>query len=394
MFETRFLLLVLFKSLAAGYWPRTIGEYDLLCVLSYRPLVFFDLFTALRSAGLQLTMEHYGLLQAALWHGHGLHSWDDLQQTCEILWVKPSSNYDRELFRQEFNKYQQQFLATPLDLPVREMEPLEPSGTQPIMPIRKLNLAPTEQPKAPARGSIGVQTAPSYKLVNTGRFPLHPQNWPISVGTVRDSWRSLQQTKQRMADVEIDLEGTVASIMQLGFFDDVVLKSVRQPGAELILLVDESAATSPYLPAIEPLIKAIGGGWVRPSKIYRFTGYPHRRLADWQLPRNSTSIDTVLRGLHSLHSIVMVVSDAGAAIGIQNEDLVAGVAKFWQRWEPCVAELVWINPLPASLWLHTPATEINDLLGGRMLALDDLGGREIRRLLQGLQNQVDRWGQS
>jgi uncharacterized protein with von Willebrand factor type A (vWA) domain len=70
------------------------------------PQPFLDLFTELRQAGMQLTLKHYDLLQRSLWRGAGA-SWADLQRVCQILWVKPSENYDRQVFDRVFQNYRQ-----------------------------------------------------------------------------------------------------------------------------------------------------------------------------------------------------------------------------------------------------------------------------------------------
>jgi uncharacterized protein len=65
-----------------------------------------DLFVRARQAGMHLTIEQYDLLRQALATGAGLADWDDLRDVCRMLWVKPSLNYDAEVFDQVFDDYQ------------------------------------------------------------------------------------------------------------------------------------------------------------------------------------------------------------------------------------------------------------------------------------------------
>ena len=78
---------------------------------------FLDLFQQLRQAGMTLSLEQYNLLRQALGEGFGLANWEaqreedyweDLRQVCRVLWVKPSQNYDSEVFDQTFRRYVQQ----------------------------------------------------------------------------------------------------------------------------------------------------------------------------------------------------------------------------------------------------------------------------------------------
>jgi hypothetical protein len=59
---------------------------------------FLALFHHLRAAGMMLTPEQYDLLRQAIAYGYGIGTWDDLRRLCRLLWVKPSPNYDAEIF--------------------------------------------------------------------------------------------------------------------------------------------------------------------------------------------------------------------------------------------------------------------------------------------------------
>ena len=65
-----------------------------------------DLFQQLRDAGMKLTFEDYELLRQALGDDYKPSNWDDLRDICQLLWVKPSLNYDLEIFDRELDRYQ------------------------------------------------------------------------------------------------------------------------------------------------------------------------------------------------------------------------------------------------------------------------------------------------
>jgi uncharacterized protein len=122
-------------------------------------LPFLDLFEQLRSAGMQLTMEHYDLLQRSLWRGHGSGSWADLQRVCGILWVKPSANYDRTLFDREFEQYRRQCQdEVPKQVLPEKVVPVEKEQSdRPVLPEVPPRLMPERQKSSPIKAPIGIQ---------------------------------------------------------------------------------------------------------------------------------------------------------------------------------------------------------------------------------------------
>ncbi len=340
------------------------------------PLPFIDLFEELRQAGMQLTLNHYDLLQKSLLRGYGA-SWSDLQRICRVLWVKPSEHYDGKTFDRVFRRYQQdcemvmlQALAeaSPENIDM-EMTITNQLDVLPKVPVR---LMPERYQPSDFQGPIGVQTPTSTGKLSGEKWQFTPIDLPLSIAQAQRAWRTLRCMSHNALADEIDLERTMEGVARTGFLADVVLKSAAQQRSELIVLVDEKAGMLPYFPALQPLFQAIAGGWISPARLYRFTAYPTRFLYDWKKPNEAISIDSILARLHRNRSIVIVISDGGAASGAINADRVRGTAEFLDRWRPCVAQLLWVNPLPASRWVGTPAAEIRDLVGGQMITLEDL----------------------
>jgi uncharacterized protein len=333
---------------------------------------FLDLFDRLRGAGMQLTWDHYDWLHKALLTGHGLESWDELKQTCRVLWVKPSHNYDREIFDREFDLYRQQFQpesSQPQNPLATNPDPLPLTASRlPQVPPR---LMPTRG-KSPIKAPTGIQTPLSDLHRSDKDRILKPIDLPISIPKIREFWRSLRRVSRTIAD-EIDVERTVDRMIQLGFLDDIILRSSMRDRSELIVLVDDSDGTLPYFPALAPLFEAIEGKWINPARLYRFTTYPTRLLYDWRKPLASIVVERTLSQLHQHRSTVLVISDAGVASRARNDDRLAGTLRFLDRWEPCTREILWINPVPQDRWEGTLAGEIDRRLGGRMVSLENWG---------------------
>jgi uncharacterized protein len=368
-------------------------EREALLLKLSEPLPLLDLFEQARGAGMPLTMEQYDLLQRSLWRGYGSRRWKDLKRVCMILWVK-SPDDDRAIFERVFKEYRQAAEADIPDMPESSGLPIgqetKPEKLPEKLPEVPLRLMPERNKPSERQGPIGIKT-PTQQGIAAGRdFTL--KQLPISVRGVQASWRALQQVKRSSIADEIDIERTVEQISRLGFLEDVVLRSSLRQRSELVVLVDEADGMTPYLPALKPLFQAIAGGWVTPARIYRFTGYPLRFLYDWERSTQAESVDVILSRLHRSRTIVLVVSDAGAAIGAKNDDRVEGTSAFLARWGPCINQMLWVNPVPEERWTGTPAEEIQALLGGRMLALDALDESAVKRMMQTAGMPSGRWG--
>jgi uncharacterized protein len=336
------------------------------------PLPFLDLFEKLREVGMQLTLNHYDLLQKALLRGYGA-SWSDLQRVCRILWVKPSENYDGRTFDRVFRQYQQDCQAVTVEASPKNQD-IETVVTDraEVLPEVPIRLMPERYQPSDFQGPIGIQTPTATGKLSGEKWQFTPIALPLSVAQAQRAWRTLRRVNHHALADEIDLERTVEIISRTGFLADVVLKSAAQKRSELIVLVDEKAGMLPYFPALQPLFQAIEGGWISPARLYRFTGYPTRFLNGWAEPNEPIGIDGILARLHRTRSIMMVISDGGAASGAINPDRVRGTAEFLDRWRPCVAQILWVNPLPESRWIGTPAGEIRELVGGQMVTLEAL----------------------
>ncbi|MFM7449839.1 MAG: hypothetical protein ACKO24_14745 [Leptolyngbyaceae cyanobacterium] len=342
---------------------------------------FLDLFQALQQAGMKLSLEQYDLLRQALGQGFGLENWegkdwDDLRQTCRVLWVKPHLNYDAQVFEDAFNRYvqkkQQEIRAqkrSQQPLPPAIPPPQPPARQLPRVPPRKMPLSqpPPEQQQVPIAVKTGL---PSLPEVDETGLHLTPTDLPLSTRTVLDSWRFLRRPLRESTRYELDLEATIDRISREGYFSDVALRPLLSKRAELIVLVDDSNVMLPFRPALQPLVAAIAARQLTPATLYRFTTYPEDYLYNWQAPTKAIPLDPVLSRLHPRRSIVMIWGDAGATQTTTLADHRRGLITFLTRLTPCLRSIIWLNPLPPHRWPGTLAQEIAHLLDGRMIHLD------------------------
>jgi uncharacterized protein len=358
-----------------------IADLSLLNKLTENPPLL-DLFEQLRRAGMQLTLDHYDWLNKVLWMEDGVRTWEELRRVCLRLWVKPSENYDRATFEREFDDYCDRWQEVEVPMSMDIITISTPITTISITPIVPPRVMPKVGPPTATRSVTAVKTGDRSKLVSSNDWQLTPSLLPTSVPRVQESWRSLRSASPTARLDEVDVDRTVAQFCRDGVWGDVVLRSSLVARSELVVLVDEGAAMIPFMPALRPLFQAIEGGWVSPARLYRFTGYPERFLYEWLHPSRAIAVTDVLARLHCSRTIVVVVSDAGAAIGVGDDDRLEGIQRFLVQWRRSVRQLLWINPLPEARWAGTPAAEICGELGGQMLGLELLAGATVRRLAQ------------
>jgi uncharacterized protein len=353
-------------------------------------LPFLDLFQALQRAGMKLSPEQYDLLRQALSLGFGVENWegqnwDDLRQVCQALWVKPSRNYDAQVFDRIFTQYvsqkrrdiqahqsqEEKQKTTP-----RESKPLEPTRQWPKVPPRKMSASQpaAEEAKVPVAVKTGVAGLP--EVDETG-LSLTPSQMPLPRRVVLDSWQLLRRPLREGTRNELDVDATIRCITREGYFSDVVMRPIKNKRVELIVLVDDSNVMLPFRPALEPLVNAIATQQITPATLYRFTTYPDEYLYDWQQPTQAIALDQALAKMHSRRTIVLIWGDAGATQTNPPEDHRKGLMSFLTRLSPCVRSLIWLNPLPPHRWIGTLAAEVAYWLDGRMT---DLSGPEVLAL--------------
>jgi uncharacterized protein len=350
------------------------------------PLPFFDLFVFIQPK-LDLTLDQYDALKKSLWMGYGTTSWEDLRRVCSLLWVRPSDNNNHQKkFDSEFSAYRQRIIdSLPKNLSISAKDSSfdrSKATVSPVLPSLPLRLVPIADQPSEVKAATRVQTSISTNQSFRQELKFPPVDLPISLSQVRENWRLLRQVDRWGIAEEIDVEKTVAEISRVGFVGDVVLRPILRQRSELVVLVDDGDQMVPYLPAVAPLFTAITNNWVCPAEIYRFIGYPAWFLSKWLDPSCSVVVSELLARLHRSNTVVMVVSEMGAATGEWSAERLKGTRDFLRRWQLCTRQILWINPVPRDRWRGTMAAEIQKDLGGKMLWVGDMGSREMQSLLR------------
>jgi uncharacterized protein len=355
---------------------RHIKKISIADSSAFMPML--DLFQQLRDAGMKLTVQDYELLRQVVGDDYELTDWEDLQDICRLLWVKPSLNYDREIFDREFARYRAE-KEREFDRWLGTQQPETDSGKTseinfgvlPQIPPRKQTLAASSAFKddAPPIGE-GVDAVKQDRPKPSQFRPEFTVQVPIPQTVFQQTWRTLRRPVTDLRLSELDVLATVERIGEEGFFSDVVTRPMAQKKAELLLLVDDSNAMLPFTPVIQPLVQLVLNRRISPALIYRFNQYPTNYLYQWQQPLRGVSLDRVLGRLNRQRTVVIILSEAGAASPLYHQERVIGTGKFLERLLPCVREVLWLNPLPYERWANTTAAVIQTAMAGRMVPFE------------------------
>ncbi|NJR74307.1 MAG: hypothetical protein HC773_12890 [Scytonema sp. CRU_2_7] len=359
--------------------------------------LLLDLFQELRKAGMALTLEQYDLLRQAIAQGYGLGGWQDIKRVCRLLWVKSRADYDGNIFDRTFERYIQQHRDKmpvepdePVPEPAPKTPPPKPPSNLPQIPPRK------RSPSTQKPGEVQVPVAVQSKQVSTrfedakNKFRVPPTDFPIQLSDVQVSWRLLRQAKQVGWDYELDIEATLYQIEREGIFTDVVMRPVRVRRTELLLLIDDSPAMIPFFPALAPFIQAVEEARITPARIYRFTSYPDEYLYHWNRPALAQPLTDILPKLHRQRTVVLILSDAGAATATYSQERIEGISKFLTALSPCIRQLIWLNPLPPQRWEQTSAWTIDAVLNGKMLTYEPASLQTAARAIP-QENMIKTW---
>ena len=323
----------------------------------------FDLFIWMRdSAGLPLTIDQYHMLLQALKGGFGISSRDELKQVCRLLWLKSKSSPQVDRFDQYFERY---FEESSQNLEPEEKQ--EPRDTKTEQEQQSTSTSTEKTSKTPEKPTAKPKKSDSsnYSQVPTAirgrllpekpfdekrRYRLTPQDFPATRRQIEQNWRYLRRPIREGALTEIDIEATVRRIMEDGVFLEPVLIPNRVNRVEMLLLIDVSNSMIPFRLFSERIVATLAGSRLGKTDIYYFRNCPRDYL--YLHPRRSDAkkIKEILPKLHRDRTVVVIISDGGAARGGINRERIKLTEDFLKELTPYVRHIAWLNPMPSERW--------------------------------------------
>ena len=167
--------------------------------------------------------------------------------------------------------------------PVPDLLPLpKSSASQEQLPPRGIGdgLAPALSPQAPPilvpqlpkRSEAAPGAAP--RRVSAVKYRLTP-SLPMERRDMAGIWRHLRRQLRAGPLEELDVHGTVDSILRTGFFLGPVLQPRRRNQAKLVLLIDQSGSMAPFSLLIDALVESVlRGGLLGQTSLFYFHDCP------------------------------------------------------------------------------------------------------------------------
>ncbi|MEM7034702.1 MAG: hypothetical protein AAF629_34500 [Chloroflexota bacterium] len=395
---------------------------------SLSELPLFDLFNALRQAGLPLGIDDYQVALKAIQAGFGLVDQEALAHLCRALWIKseedfPLFNYH---FEQAIAKSAKQIKAEISDTisPIKSTEKLStsPSTTAGKTAVETKNELSFTQPPVdeavPAQTlpdidieleTIAQEEVPEMTLLRMGETPfadrqtatrilLKAAYFDLTEREMKQGWRYLRRMVRQGIPTELDVPSTIRNAAREGFVNPV-LRPRRVNKANLIFLIDRLGSMVPFHMLGEQMVKTMReAGRLGLSQVYYFHDVPPMgpRQNSKSLQRehllfrqeaiiNVIPLRDIMADFNPLQTTVLIFSDAGAARGRKDTERVEATTHFLGELAYLnLHHIAWLNPMPQVRWENTTAETIARLVPmmpstrkGFYQAIDVLRGHRI-----------------
>ena len=333
-------------------------------MMNNQKLPLFDLFLYLRDTGdFLLTLDQYHVLLSALDHGFGLSSREDLKNICLMLWVKakPDSEIAKK-FSQYFDAYFAKIDAE--NQKIQESEKSEPVNPEPEKsePVPSFLQSPI---------ALQGRLLPKNKFNINAKFTLAVTDFPMTERKIQRSFSYLRLPVRQGNLTEVDIDATVDKIGEDGFLITPVMIPRRINRAEVLLLVDVSNSMIPFFLVSQLLVSNLQGSKLGKAEVYYFRNCPGEYFFYHPQRPGGKLTSEVLAKLHQQRTVVLIISDAGAARGGVNYDRIELTENFLDELYGCVRQVAWLNPVPENRWRGTSAQGISQLV--KMYDLDNSG---------------------
>ncbi len=348
----------------------------------FSKLPLHHLFIKLRNEGFSLGTEQYLSLIKALHHKKYLLDLEIIRRTCLLLWA--NSREEIWIFNRHFDlmiSSEQQVLEE-----IEQQSQSPNSKAEDTVINNKPPVSNTDAPQLSAEDTPQTEESVSdkkdlkktaenpSKSKNTTALPGHFQPFqtkdaerfllegtvsPITLRQMQQCWRYLRKWKTEGAQTEINLQKTFEEVAQKGFFTEAVKTAPRVNIYELLLLVDRNGSMLPFHGLLDELVSsALNGGRFQKARSLYFHDYPIKYLYAQPQLIEEIELSQLKQALNPKRTVVMIISDAGAARNTYSEKRVKRTQKLKDFLKENTAQQVWLNPMPAQRWKGCSAEDI------------------------------------
>jgi uncharacterized protein with von Willebrand factor type A (vWA) domain len=220
----------------------------------------------------------------------------------------------------------------------------------------------SDLPKQERTGQIGqiILQAPEEAIQMQRHLrDFADEYFPVTRRQMKQSWRFLRHRLRSGIATQVDITATVKQVGQQGFFLKPVLMPRRINLTELLILIDHGGSMAPFQDLSARLVETTRqGGRLGKVQVLYFRNCPTDILFRDVNLQTAEPLVTVLTQLHSRRTMVLIVSDAGAARGTFNLNRIDQTEEFLIQLRQQVSSIAWLNPTPRKRWLGTTAAEI------------------------------------
>ena len=395
--------------------------------------MFLSFFYFLRKSDIDVSMDEWLTLMAALKKGLAHSSLTGFYQLCRAILVKSEADFDR--FDQLFYEYFKD-VHTPEDLPEEfwswledSLEPLgREDGVFADMVMKELpELLETFRKRLEEQkekhdggnywigtGGTSTQGHSGYHIsgIRTGdmgrfrsalqvagerNFKDFREDQVIDIRQFQVAFRKLRQYSSRVDTrlTELDIEGTVKETSDQAGLLHLVYEKPRKNTVKILLLMDSDGSMMPYSKLCNRLFQAVSqANHFKDLKVYYFHNCIYEHLYRTPLCKRNDWVDTdwVLSNLGEDYKVVLVgdatmarselfMKGGNCILGMYNEELgIEWLKKFKRRYK----NSIWLNPISEREWPYVYGAEtieeISEVFPMFELTLDGLD-KGIKKLL-------------
>ncbi|PSN17484.1 hypothetical protein C7271_17495 [filamentous cyanobacterium CCP5] len=239
----------------------------------------------------------------------------------------------------------------------RQRQPLPPDASPRRGPTLADMTQSVEDPVELAQTAGSLQGDNSHH--SQSRFLKPTEFFPITRRQMKQSWRYLRRPVREGPRTELDIQATVEKLGRQGFLLAPVLVPGRVNQTELLLLSDREGSMVPFHGLPQRFVDtALQAGRLGATSLYYFYNCPTDYLYKDPYCLEAESIDLLINHKVSKRTVVMILSDGGAARGGFNPHRLAATQEFLERLNGRVRYVAWLNPMPQSRWANTTASAI------------------------------------
>jgi uncharacterized protein with von Willebrand factor type A (vWA) domain len=191
---------------------------------------------------------------------------------------------------------------------------------------------------------------------------------PVPRRSMAYLWKYLRRMVADGPRDSLDIPATVERVSRQGFFIAPVFRRRQLNHAHLVLLIDQEGSMVPFHRFSRDLVETArdesadrqSDKGIDEVEVYYF----HDVVADslYYDPHLTSPLDfKQALALCKPETSVLIVSDAGAARGLQQFPRIRATSKFLFRLRQHTALIAWLNPMPETRWAGTSAQVISQL---------------------------------